>query len=367
MRNATIIIPTYNEAGNIAKLIGKISDEIRKLPHWNISVLVVDSFSQDKTADIVKKIQKNSPMVHLLETKKRGLGKAYLEGYRYAFSRLNPYLVIQMDADLSHDPKEIPAFIDLIERGADFVIGSRYMKGGSIPDNWGIHRKIFSIFGNLIVRLGFMILSVTEWTNGYRAIKSWVIKSIVDELNPYSGYVFQIATIDKALKQNARVVEIPIQFKDRTSGVSKINVIQYIFDIFSYIFAHSSFVKFVIVGTIGFAIDFLLSALFVRNFRQPILVANLLSMETAIFSNFLLNNFWSFSHKKISSVKQGVVAFLTFNLTSLGAVAIQLAGIFILGRLFGYHLWQWYKVGLIVFVVIPYSYFFYNKIIWRKR
>ncbi len=111
MRKAVIVIPTYNEAGNIQNLIEQIFAEAEKIDDWSVELLIVDSNSPDKTAAIVKSLQKNYPELHILETKKEGLGKAYIQGFDYAIENLKAYIVFEMDADFSHDPKKIPDFL----------------------------------------------------------------------------------------------------------------------------------------------------------------------------------------------------------------------------------------------------------------
>jgi dolichol-phosphate mannosyltransferase len=368
MKKAVIVLPTYNENGNIENLIKSIFAASESEKNWEIHILVVDSQSTDNTADTVIRLQKKFPNIHLLETKKEGLGRAYIQGFQHAFDTINPYLLFEMDADLSHDPLNIPQFLRQIEKGADFVIGSRYMKGGSIPQDWGIHRKIFSFFGNLVVKVGFMKLKITDWTDGYRAIKAWVIRDAMHHIKNYSGYVFQIALLDYALKKKANVIEIPIHFKERKYGKSKINSVEYITNIIFYVLSHSSFIKFIIVGTIGFIIDFGVSAFLVKTAQMTIFLGNLISMEIAIVSNFLFNNFWSFSHKKIKhSVPSYVWSFTKFNITSIGSIIIQLLGITALSLIFGDASWQIYKVLVISFLVIPYSYIFYNKFVWKDK
>lgn len=368
MKKATIILPTYNEAGNIEKLIQQIDNMALQEKNWELSVLMVDSHSQDGTVDLVKKQQPKNIKIHLLETKKEGLGKAYSQGFQYAFDKINPFVIFEMDADLSHNPEAIPQFLRKIEKGADFVIGSRYIKGGSIPENWGIDRKIFSICGNLVVRFGFMKLQITDWTNGFRAIKSWVAKAALSHIKNYSGYVFQIAFLDEALKKNAVIKETPVNFIDREYGVSKISSAEYIVNILLYIFLNSSFVKFVIVGLTGAVIDFGLSYVFIEKAHFAVWQATLLSAEIAIVANFLLNNFWSFKHKKIDSgIVSYLLAFLKFNLVSSGSLLIQTVGLQILVNIFGKKLWYLYKVLIVALVIIPYSYILYNKVVWKKK
>src|SRR3989344_5546582 len=290
MKKVVVVAPTYNEKGEIENLINKVFEQSKNLSNWEIYLLIVDSNSEDGTIEIVKKLQKKTSYLHLLETEKEGLGKAYLKGFKYCEEKINPYLVIQIDADGQHDPDKIPEFIKKIEQGADFVVGTRYSKGGSIPKNWGLHRKILSIGANSIVKFGFMKLKVTEWTNGYRAIKFWLVKNAYDHLKNYSGYVFQVAFLDFAIKNNAVLGEIPIHFKERTTGISKINAFQYSFQTLMYVFNNSSFIKFVIVGLIGFAIDFGISYFMIEKIHQVVWLTTLLSTETAIASNFIMNN-----------------------------------------------------------------------------
>src|SRR3989344_3370234 len=267
MRKAAIILPTFNEAGAIEKVINGIDQISKSIKSWEIHIIVVDSNSQDGTVEKVNKLRKKITKLYLLSVEKEGLGKAYIQGFQFAFNRINPYLIFEMDADLSHDPKEIPNFLKKSEEGADFVIGSRYIKGGSIPKNWGLHRKIFSIGANIFIRFGFMKLKITEWTNGYRAIKAWIVKNAIPSVIGYSGYVFQVAILDFAVKNKAHIQQIPINFQDRMHGKSKINSFQYIVQTFLYVLTNSPFIKFVIVGLIGFAIDFGISYFFIEKLK----------------------------------------------------------------------------------------------------
>jgi len=380
MKKAVIILPTYNEEGDIGNLIETIFIQTNKIKNWEIEILVVDSKSKDKTAVIVKeKIIKFTGKVYLLETEKEGLGKAYVRGFDYAINKLKAYVIFEMDADLSHPPDKIHELLKTIEQGADLALGSRYIKGGSIPSNWAIHRKIFSIVSNLIIRLGFMKLKINDWTGGYRAIKVWVIKKVLPKVNNYSGYVFQIAFLDNAIKSGAKIKEVPFHFSDRTYGVSKINPAQYIVQILMYVFLNSSFIKFVIVGFTGFFIDFGFAYFFINTLRFPKAPSNMLSAEMAIISNFFLNNFWSFKHKKIGGgALSYIVKFFSFNFVSLGAIIIQGVGLTLCLKFFGdssirllnvisLQSWIIYKIFLIAFLVIPYSYILYNKVVWKEK
>lgn len=367
MKRAVIVLPTYNEVGSLEKVVELSFESAKEATNWDIHILVVDSKSTDGTGNLALKLKKRFPKLHLLNVEKEGLGKAYLDGFKYALDTYNPYLLFEMDADLSHNPREIPHFLHAIEKGADFVIGSRYMKGGSIPKDWGLHRKIFSFCANIFIRFGFMKLSITDWTDGFRAVKAWIIKESLPHISNYSGYVFQVALLDFALKKNAHIQEIPVHFEERKHGVSKINPMQYIANIIFYILNHSSFVKFVVVGFVGFGIDFGISFFLIEKFHWLVWAATLVSAETAIICNFFMNNFWSFSHKRIEhSFNNYLFSFLKFNLISSGSIAIQAVALGILTHFLGQQYWYFYKVLVIGFVIIPYSYILYNKFIWKK-
>lgn len=371
MKKAVIVIPTYNESKNIDRLVNEIFTLEKQITDWSLEILVIDSGSPDGTARKVKSLIKKYSGLHLLVTKKEGLGQAYIRGFEYALQNLKPFVIFEMDGDHSHNPKKIPEFLKKIEEGSDFVIGSRYRKGGSIPKNWGLHRKLFSVLGNLVIRFGFMKPRITDWTSGYRAIKVWVIEKTISSVKKYTGYVFQVAIIDNALKNKAIVQEVPINFIDRKHGVSKINSVQYIIQTLWYVFTNSSFIKYLIVGVLGATIDFGISFILIEklNFhRDHYWMATAISAEAAIISNFLLNNFWSFSHKKIKSHATSYISqFFKFNLVSSGALAIQAIGIQVLASHLDHTLWYVYKVFILAFIIIPYSYILYNKVIWREK
>lgn len=367
MKKAVIIVPTYNEADNIKRVIEGIFENVASIKDWEFQIVVVDSNSPDGTAGVVKSVQKSNKSVFLLETEKEGLGKAYIRGFDYALDNLLPDLLFEMDADYSHDPKVLPQFIKKIEAGADFVIGSRYRRGGSIPKDWGIDRKIFSILGNLIIRFGFMKLRITDWTSGYRAIKADIIRESEQHVEKYTGYVFQIAILDFAIKSHANIAEVPIKFTDRKYGVSKINSGQYIRNILLYVFTHSSFIKFVITGGIGFFLDFGILYLLYRVAGWPIWLSQLLSAEAAILSNFTFNNFWSFSYKRQAGKKRFLKNLFKFHGVSAGSLIMQTTAITIYEYFWGDNYVFLFKVFMIFIIIIPYSYILYNRVVWKQK
>jgi len=372
MRKAAIILPTYNEAKNIKKVIDCIIEVAEDLKKWDIHIIVVDSDSPDNTGTIVEQLyasnKKKYQNLHVIKTKKEGLGKAYFQGFKVAIDTLKPYVLFEMDADLSHNPRAIPKFLTKIEQGADFVIGSRYIPQGSIPQDWGWHRKLFSVLGNWIIRLGYMKMRINDWTSGYRAMKVWIVNKSFPLLKDYTGYVFQVALLNSAIKSSAKIQEIPINFVDRREGISKINSLEYIVQTLIFVFCSSSFVKFGIVGATGFLIDFGISYGLIEMLKMVIWLSTLISTELAITSNFIFNNIWSFKHKKINHEKQNIiVSFLKFNTIASGSILIQTIGLSIAAHIFGVTYWYVYKALIIAFIIIPYSYFFYNRFVWKDK
>lgn len=366
MKKIVLILPTYNERDNIASLIDKIQDNFRKIKGYKSEILVVDDNSPDGTIDVVKESAVKYKNITYISGKKKGLGFAYVKGMRYAVSHMNADILFEMDADFSHNPDLIPKFIDKINAGADFVIGSRYIKGGSIPKEWGAERKMFSIFGNLIARLGLMILKVKDWTSGYRAVKREVFNTVDDQLEKYSGYTFQIAFLHRVLQKGFKVAEIPLNFTDRKWGKSKFIPTDYIINSLLYIFHNSSFIKFVIVGSIGFIIQTIISKILITVHFHPG-IAVVFGAEAAIISNFFFNQFWTFSYKKITGRKKLFTKFISFNGTSVGAIAIQGIAVTLGTGVFGEKYWFIIMVISIIFLVIPYSYYIYHNIIWKDH
>lgn len=218
-----ILIPTYNERQNIKKLIARLQKVTRKMKGYDFQILVVDDNSPDGTSDEVSNLSsKVKNLTLLLRKNKEGLGAAYFAGMKHAFGKVGADFVITMDADLSHDPKYIPQFLQKAEQGASFVVGSRYMKGGSIAQGWALRRKFLSIFGNLVTRLLLWSNVFQDWTSGYRLIKRNVFARVAPRISDFQGYTFNISFAYFALQANATHAEVPIKFVDRTEGDSKL-------------------------------------------------------------------------------------------------------------------------------------------------
>jgi len=224
MARALIIIPTYNERDNIVRIIHEVLAEQPKSPDVELSVLVVDDNSPDGTSSVVTELQQNEDPkyghIHLLSRSgKMGLGTAYVAGFKYGLKEGFDY-IFEMDADFSHDPKEIPRFLREIQ-SFDLVIGSRYIKGSRI-DNWPRSRLLLSYNANLYARF-ITGIPVKDATGGFKCFRREVLQSIDLEDIRSNGYAFQIEMNFRAWRKKFRIKEIPITFADRHAGTSKMN------------------------------------------------------------------------------------------------------------------------------------------------
>lgn len=220
-KNAVIVLPTYNERENIAKLIESLEKIFQKIPDWRMYILVVDDQSPDGTAQTVERLQKTNGDLHLCKGQKKGLGEAYKRGFLYALAHLHPDYIFQMDADFQHDPADIPRFLKAAEKGNEFIIGSRYIPGGDCP-NWEFKRKLYSWLANVGARILAGIKSINDCTSGYRCIKAEFLRNLHVEKLRSNGYAFQLILLHAATKKRLKILEIPILFHSRKKGVSKL-------------------------------------------------------------------------------------------------------------------------------------------------
>jgi dolichol-phosphate mannosyltransferase len=217
VKKVLIIIPTYNESENILNLIPEVLKFSNSDYQWN--VLVVDDNSPDGTAGLVKSL--NNPNVFLIEReRKMGLGTAYVRGFKFAIERSFDF-VFEMDADFSHDPKYLPEFIQLIEKGYDLIVGSRYINGISVV-NWPIGRLFLSYYANIYTRL-VTGLKVKDTTAGFMCYRVTSLSKIDLDKVKSNGYSFQIEMKFKFYKKGFKITETPILFIDRRAGSSKMS------------------------------------------------------------------------------------------------------------------------------------------------
>ncbi|HVB00948.1 MAG TPA: polyprenol monophosphomannose synthase [Acidimicrobiales bacterium] len=211
-----VVLPTYNESTNIEAMLRAVR---ANLPAANI--LVVDDSSPDGTADIAKQLSGELGSLDVIvRPEKNGLGPAYLEGFHWGIDR-GYEAFVEMDSDFSHDPASLPSLIQPITEGADLVIGSRYVPGGSIPD-WKFSRRLLSRFGNLYAKW-MLDLGVEDSTAGFRVYSERILKKIDLDAVTASGYGFQIEMTFRAKQAGAAIHEVPIRFVDRVNGESKMS------------------------------------------------------------------------------------------------------------------------------------------------
>jgi dolichol-phosphate mannosyltransferase len=210
-----VIIPTYNERDNIAKLI----EQILYLPIL-VDILIIDDNSPDGTGEIVNTLQKNNTRVKLLKRAgKLGLGTAYIEGFKIALDQ-NYQFIITMDADFSHDPKYLPQLVDDL-KNFDLIIGSRYVKNGGVK-NWPLKRRLLSRLGNLYAKT-ILHTPINDNTAGFMAIRTNFLQKInLDKING-KGYAFLMELKYALFRHKAKIKELPIIFIERVLGKSKIS------------------------------------------------------------------------------------------------------------------------------------------------
>lgn len=210
-RLVSIVVPTYNERQNLARLVASIDEHLK---HRAYEVIVVDDSSPDGTGDLARDLSKTYPVRLLSRPAKSGLGSAYRDGFKAAKGDV----VFEMDADLSHDPRYLPALIEAVERGADVAIGSRYVDHGRVV-GWGAYRKLVSGVGNHLAKLT-LGLRARDVTSGYRCYAREAADVV--QLARSDGYAFQVEALYLARRRGLRIAEVPITFENRTVGKSKL-------------------------------------------------------------------------------------------------------------------------------------------------
>lgn len=212
----TVVVPTYNEAGNIETVLGAVR---RVLP--SADILVVDDGSPDGTADLAEAVGEQLGGVEVMRRhSKDGLGAAYRAGFAQALAN-GAQACVQMDADLSHDPAVLPALVSIVEHGADLAIGSRYVPGG-VTLNWPQRRRWVSRWGNRYAA-GVLGLAVNDVTAGYRVYRAEALERMSYGTVIAEGYGFQIEMTYRLVRVSGKIVEFPITFRDRMAGESKFN------------------------------------------------------------------------------------------------------------------------------------------------
>jgi len=255
---------------------------------------------------------------------KQGLGAAYIRGMKHAIERLMADAVMEMDADFSHKPGDVPRLIAALDAGADFAIGSRYVPGGKIPDEWSFFRRMNSKWGNVFARYVAGMYRVRDCTAGFRAIRASLLGKIDFDTLRVRGYAFQIALLHEAILNHAVVREVPVEFVDRTRGETKLglsDIVEFMLNAWWIRFERSkTFLKFAVVGAAGVVVN-LASFTVLMNLGMNKYLASPLAIEVSIITNFLFNNYWTFSKRDMNDKVH--IRGLKFNVVSFVALAVS--------------------------------------------
>ncbi len=369
-----VIIPTYNEAKGTLKMIEALAKIIPTVKEHDLQVLYVDDSSPDGTAEIIKNLQSKYKWLHLLvNPKKDGLGAAYAAAMAFAIKEMSADWLMEFDGDFQHPPIDIPRLIAEINNGYDYIIASRYIPGGSIPPAWSFSRKFLSVVGNVVARITLLMPNIHDVTGGFKLSR---VKGFMDEFDFKTllskRFAYKVHLFFYMVQKGAKVKEVPFAFGNREEGESKIikNEMQETLRVIFLLQWHNpkirKFIKFGTVGFLGYLVNAISLHLFtVKNFSSELAWG--LSTELAIISNFSWNNLWTFKDQKISGLLGIIFKFLQFNLTSLGGLIIQVTAGYATDRLFGYGYRQLVLPFSIVFLVLPYNYLMYTRVIWKTN
>jgi dolichol-phosphate mannosyltransferase len=216
-----LILPTYNEAENLDAIVAASGEVLQSAAPEGFRVLVVDDGSPDGTGRLADALAAEKAWLEVLHrTEKNGIGPAYLAGFRHALDRGAGYLM-EMDSDFSHDPADLARLLEAVHAGADLALGSRYVPGGGVTD-WGLLRRLVSEGGSTYARL-VLGLQVKDLTGGFKCFRREVLEAIHFDGVRSQGYAFQVELTYRAIQAGFRVVEVPIVFRDRQQGESKMS------------------------------------------------------------------------------------------------------------------------------------------------
>jgi len=225
MANIVIIIPTYNEAANTARMIEELGLVVDSIKHHDLQVLYVDANSPDDTAFVVRKEQESRPWLHLLVERHRdGLGMAYAKGMKHAMEELGADYLMEFDGDFQHRPADIFRLIAAVDDGHDYAIGSRYVTGGTTPKDWGFMRSTLSSGGSKLARRLLALPSIRDITGGFKLAR---VKGFMDAFNfdalLSKSFAYKVHLLHYMVRRGARVKEVPISFEKRMAGETKMS------------------------------------------------------------------------------------------------------------------------------------------------
>jgi dolichol-phosphate mannosyltransferase len=294
-----VILPTSDEKGDVVPLLRALQEQFSTIPH-DVNILVINDNPLDGTMDLVRAEFKTASNIFIIVGQKKGRGAAYGRGMKYAVNDLRADAVMEMDADFPRKPDDVARLIEALDQGADFVIGSGHIPGGKLPGDWGLLRRMNSKWGNVFVRYSTGMSMIRDCTSGLRAIRASIIMKVDLDALPTRERAFQLLLLHQAIVNNAVVREIPIEFVDRRRGLKKpglSDTVDFTFNACRIRIERSkTFLKFSVVGATGVVVNLasftMLMALGLNKF-----IASPVAIELSILSNFLFNNFWTFSDR----------------------------------------------------------------------
>jgi len=327
----SVIVPTYNEKENIKPLIERVHQALAGYEH---EILIVDDNSKDGTAEAAEELTRTYPVKVLVRKDERGLGTAVVHGVKNSSGNL----IVVMDADLQHPPEVVPVLVKALQCGADFVVASRYIPGGGVP-NWGLFRRIVS---KTAIAIAHVLLPITrkikDATSGFFAFQREGIAGA--ELRPI-GYKIMLEILVEG-KFNS-TLEVPYIFKERSTGISKFNTrqqVEYLRHLFSMMKRTGEltrFVKFLAVGLSGVVVNMGALWLLTRFGGLPYYVSSLFAIELSIISNFALNDYFTFADRRNGNGNSFLSRLLRFNVTCAVGAAIQYGLLLLFTSVFGVH------------------------------
>ena len=323
------VIPTYNEAPNIAPLLQRLAGLYRDP---DTAFLVVDDDSPDGTARLVRELSTSDDRILLLEGPRRGFGQAYVQGMVHALETLGADVVVQMDADFSHDPADAGRLLTRLAGGpagrarADVAIGSRYVTGGTLDPRWHTARRWLSRWGNRFARTIAGVRGIHDCTSGFKAIRADALRAAKVEDVRVRGHTFQVVLLHRLLHTGAQIVEEPIHFREREHGQTKLgagSILEFFYSIWWLRLASQRvLVKYGLTGLAGALVN-LGSFQILLDLGMHKFLASPIAIELSIVSNFLMHYYWTFADRIMLGRKR--IRGLQYNAVSLATLALNYA------------------------------------------
>jgi len=375
MKRVLVTIPTYNEALNIQQVIEGVENVAKQLKGYDFRLLIIDDRSPDSTAQIARRLGKHYGNIHVLSGKKAGLGKAYIRGFTYALKNEIFDILITMDADMSHNPKDIPELLRAVTSGADYVIGSRYITGGTTSDSPFLRRLNSRVANFVARRLVGIEEPVNDLTGGFKAMKhDALVKVPLKDLRS-KGYFFQVNLLHAFLAHGFIVCEVPIKFANRTLGTSKLKLK----DIIEFLYSAyklnpdapiQKFVRFGLVGACGAVVNISTLSALIHFAQINALLAAAVAIEVSIIFNFSLNHTYTFkgygsypAHTRRESAKALLRKLATYNSGVLVGASLSFATFALLYQIANLHYLPADIIAISVGMI--WNYWVSTRYVWR--